>query len=583
MTGSIRGAFLASWWLASSLAAQELRVRVADPSRHLVVGALVTLRSDSGAAAAIGVTNAFGRVRLRATAGAYQLTIERPGFVDTSYAVTVSATVDSVVLQHAARRPRFPAALLPIPARCTTPGIPTQARSLWVEAERALRVVAAAEQLEILTLNLAAFDRAFSTALELRGEQVNTLLSSANRPPGDRPAPELWRDGFLARGDSLVWYAPESATFLAPEFPGDHCFGIVAGTENREGMLGLRFVPTDPSRVDLSGTFWLDPASRELKVIDYGYTGITKDWRPERLGGSVEIHRLDPGIWIARFWYQRTPVVNLTQNGGKGRLLSFREQGAEVTSVSVAVDTSDRVATSLAIRQQLEAGRRRIARMTGVVIDTLGYPVPDAEVAVLGTEYQTTTDRDGAFLLDGLPLGLQVARVRKIGYKAQHQAIRFAAGEEWTGKLTIKRLPTILGEIVVVGKWGKPPKYANTSKYDDFYRRRAGRGGRYITREDIDARPTTRISQLLVGIPGLRVGFDRPGGDEIEFVGCATSGPAIWVDGQRMQGNTTELLRVITPGDVEGVEVYVRETQIPAEFQDGACAAIVLWTRWVSR
>jgi hypothetical protein len=373
------------------------------------------------------------------------------------------------------------------------------------------------------------------------------------------------------------------ATFLAPEFESGHCFGVVAGSETREGLLGLRFVPTDPARVDLTGTFWLDPTSRELTVIDYGYIGVIKDWRPERLGGSIEIHRMDPGVWVSRFWFQRTPVVTGLQGGGKGRLQAFREQGAEVTRVSIAVDTTDRIATSLAIRQQLEAGRRRIARMTGLVIDTLGYPVPDAEVAVLGTEYQATTDKTGAFTLDGLPLGLQIARVRKVGYKVQHLAIRFAAGEEWTGKVTIKRLPTILGEIVVVGKWGKPPKYANTSKYDEFYRRRSGRSGRYITREDIDARPVTRITELLTTTPGVRVGFDRPGGDDVEFVGCSAGAAGIWIDGQRMNGNFGELLRVITPRDIEAVEIYVRETQIPAEFRDGSCAAIIMWTRWVSR
>jgi hypothetical protein len=578
----MRGIFGAIWlggWLVSGLSAQELRVRVADPGGNRVVGALVTLRSTAGAMAAIGITNEHGRARLRAAAGSYTLVVERPGFVDTTHAVTVPESLDSIVVRHAARRPGLPAALLAVPAPCRAGGLPDQARGLWVEAERALRTVATGEDLGLLSFNLAAFDRSMTTALERRGEQVNTLLGSSNRPPNGRPASELWQEGFLTRGDSLAWAAPDPSSFLVPEFLTGHCFGIVNGSAGREGMIGLRFEPADQGRVGIAGTFWVEPASRELKVIDYRFTAIDKSWRPEHLGGSIEIHRLEPGIWVERFWYQRTPNVNLAQNGGKGRLISFREQGAEVTAVSVVVDTTDRVATSLAIRQQLEAGRRRIARMTGIVIDTLGYPVPEAEVAVLGTDYQATTDREGIFTLDGLPLGLQIARVRKIGYRAQHLAIRFAAGEEWSGKITIKRLPTTLGEIVVVGRWGKPPQYANTSKYDEFYRRRAGRSGRYLTRADIESRPTIRISQLLGGIPGLRVGFDRPGGDEIEFVGCAGGAPGIWLDGQKLTGNPAELIRVVTPNDIEAMEVYVRETQIPAEFRDGSCAAIVMWTR----
>ncbi len=579
MRGSIVGALAVCGWLASELGAQELRVRVTDPGRNVVVGALVTLRSDGGAVAAVGLTNGLGRARLHAAAGGYTLVVERPGFVDTTHAVTMPEAVDSIVVPHAARRPALPGSLLPIPARCTAARLPDEARLLWVEAERALRIVAAAEDLGVLNLNLAAFDRTVSTSLERREEQVNTLLGNANRPPNGRAPAELWRDGFLTRGDTLVWAAPVVSSFLAPEFLAGHCFGIVSGIEGREGLIGLRFAPIDQGRVAITGTFWVEPSSCELKVVDYSYTGVSKDWRPEQLGGSIEIHRLDPGIWVERFWYQRTPNVDLSQRGGRGRLLSFREQGAEVTAVAVAVDTTDRIATAQAIRQQLEAGRRRIARMTGTVIDTLGYPVADADVAVVGTEYQATTDREGAFSIDGLPLGLQIVRARKIGYRAQHVAIRFSAGEEWTGKLTIKKLPAMLGEIVVVGKWGKPSKYANTSKYDEFYRRRAGRSGRYLTRADIDFRPTVRISQLLSAIPGVRVGFDRPAGDEVEFVGCAAGSPGIWIDGQKLSGSPAELLRVVTPGDIEAMEVYVRETQIPAEFRDGSCAAIIMWTR----
>lgn len=580
MRRSFWSTLVATASIGSAAAGQEIRVRVTVPGgSSLVVGALLTLRTESGATVATAVTNDFGRARLRAPAASYTLVVERPGFVDTSYVVTVPESLDSLAVAHATRRPTLPSSLLALPARCEAPGIPEPARPLWLEAERALRTVVASEETELLSINVAGFERTMSTSLEARAEQVNTLLGSGNRPPNARPAEELWRNGFLVRGDSLVWAAPDPSSFLAPEFPASHCFGIVNGAEGREGMRGLRFTPMDQARVGITGTFWVDPTSRELVVVDYNFTAVSRDWRPERLGGSIEIHRLEPGFWVARFWYQRTPNVLLAKGGGRDKLLSFREQGAEITSIAVVVDTTDRIATARAIRQQLETTRRRIARMTGTIIDTLGYPVAEAEVAILGTEYQTTSNGAGEFVLDGLPLGLQITRVRKIGYRVQYFPIRLSAGDEWTGKIGIRKLPQMLGEIVVVGRWGKPPKYANTAKYDEFYRRRAGRMGRYLTKEDIESRPTIRISQLLAGIPGLRVAFDRPGGDEIEFVGCATGGAGIWIDGQKLNGNTTELLRIVTPSDIEAMEVYVRETQIPAEFRDGSCAAIVMWTR----
>ena len=67
--------------------------------------------------------------------------------------------------------------------------------------------------------------------------------------------------------------------------------------------------------------------------------------------------------------------------------------------------------------------------------------VPEAEVLIMGTEFQTQSDRTGRFVMDGLPPGLQIARVRKVGYKAQYFTIRLAGGQQWDGKIAIRRLP----------------------------------------------------------------------------------------------------------------------------------------------
>ncbi|MFN0182159.1 MAG: carboxypeptidase regulatory-like domain-containing protein [Gemmatimonadales bacterium] len=564
--------------LSQPLLGQELRVRVADPGRNAPLsGALVRLETDSGVVAR-GITNDFARARLFAPAGSYRLVVERPGFADTTMQVTVPAVLDSLTVTHAARRPAFPNTLAAVPKVCEAPGMPDGVRPLWTEVDRTLRVVTATEVLGVLSMSLTAFDRTLSYEQRLEAQEVNSLLGGSNRAEVTASATELVRTGYLARGDSTRWLTPTVATFLSPEFLANHCFGTVNGIDNRAEYVGIRFLPVTTTTVQLTGTFWIDRSSRELKVIDYAFTPIDKSWRPERTGGSIEIHRMDPGFWVARFWYQRVP--NLIRNrNGRERVETFREHGAEVVSATVVVDTTDRVAAARAFVQQQEEVRRRFASMEGLVVDSQGYAVPEVEVAMLGTEFQTTTDTTGRFVLRGLPLGLQVMRARKVGYKVQYFSARLVAGEEWTGKVLVARLPQILSEIVVVGKWGKPAKYANTGKYDAFYRRRAARSGRYLTREEIEKRPATRLSQLLAGMPGLRVGFDRPGGDEIEFATCPSNGVSMWVDGQRLSGTVGELLKVITASDIEAMEVYSRDSQIPAEFRDSACAAIVMWTR----
>jgi hypothetical protein len=260
--------------------------------------------------------------------------------------------------------------------------------------------------------------------------------------------------------------------------------------------------------------------------------------------------------------------------------VGWHETGAEVTAVEPTIDTTDRAATRQAIIRQAALARGRFARMIGTVVDSSGQAVVDAEVNIVGTELETKTNGQGRFVLSGLPTGLQITRIRKIGYKAKFYPLHLVAGQDWEGKVTVARLPQILGEIVVVGKYGKPPQYANTAKYDEFYRRRASKIGKFVTREEIDKQNSNRIADLIRGIPGVRTSFNPVGGnDAVEFDTCPADGVGVWVDGQRLSGVVGELLPLITARDVEAVEVYQRESQIPAQFQDGACAAIVLWTR----
>ena len=573
---SVLGLALALLLPAPSLPAQELRVRVAQPgSPAVAVGALVSLERPDGTIAASGVTGDFGRVRLTAAAGGYLLRVERPGYADTTAAVTMPATLDSLTIAHAGRRAAFPGRLVPVSTPCRAPGVRDSVAPLWQQASLMLRTVATTEDRAAMTLSLAAFERVVSTSLKIESEQLNTQLMATNRPDSSGTPTDLARDGYLSRADNR-WASPDVVVFSSPEFAGSHCFGVVGGTDNRSGFVGLQFEPSGLRRVDVSGTMWLDPLSRELKVIDYRFAGTPPDWRPDRFGGSIEFHRSEVGFWVTRFWYQRTPVFE----PGRDKMKHYREVGAEVVGVAATVDTTDRVATARAIIQQEVAIRQRVARIAGQVVDTLGYPVPDVEVLIMGTEFQASTNRDGRFVMDGLPLGFQIARARKVGYKVQYFTIRLAGGQQWEGRIGISRLPQFLGDIVVIGKFGKPPQYANTSKYDGFYRRRSKRVGKFLTREEIDKLAAGRISELLRTIPGVRTGFIAPGqSEDVSFLNCQSFNVSVWIDGQKMSGNLGEVLPLITPTDIETIEVYPRQTMIPPEFRDNSCGAIVMWTR----
>ncbi len=562
--------------------AQEFRARVSDLTGNPAVGSLVSLLGPDSAPRAWGIVDAQGRARLAAPPGSYAVLVQQPGRVDTVVArVAIAAgLIDSIATRVAGRRVGVPSLLEARPERCDRPGLPASLAGLWDEIVKTLRIVVLTEEQHRADLSLQAFARTLSSSLSPERESLNTLLAAANRPAG-AGLPGPWTDGYLRRqADSLDWSAPDPTVFLDPGFPGAHCFGLVNGTGARLGTIGLEFAPTATGDrpTGIEGTMWVDLARRELRVIEYRFTGLPREWRPDRAGGAIEVHRMEPGFWITRFWYQRMPVVATRQ--GRQRLIGFRELGAEVVALLPTIDTTDRVAAAQAIAERAAETRARVARLEGVVVDTLGYPVEAAEVDVMGTEHRSTTDREGRFAIDGIPPGQQLIRARKLGYRVQYFGIRLQAGQVAEGRIGLVREPQVLGEIVVTGRYGKPARYANTAKYDDFYRRRATASGRFLTREDIDKSAAGRISELLRAIPGVRVSFATPGmAEEVSFLNCAPSSVSVWIDGQRLTGLVGEILPLIAPLDIEALEVYQRQSIIPPQFRDNACAAIVMWTR----
>src|SRR5262249_2241849 len=153
-------------------------------------------------------------------AGSFLLRISRPGFIDTTYSVTMSA-LDSVVAVASGTRPMLPAALAATPTACPAGGVPAPLAPAWSEARKALRIVAAGESAGAATLSLTSFERELSVALKVESQQINTLLVGTNRPPNVKAGAE--RVGYLvSSGDSLGWSAPDVETFAADEFERGH-------------------------------------------------------------------------------------------------------------------------------------------------------------------------------------------------------------------------------------------------------------------------------------------------------------------------------------------------------------------------
>jgi hypothetical protein len=122
---------------------------------------------------------------------------------------------------------------------------------------------------------------------------------------------------------------------------------------------------------------------------------------------------------------------------------------------------------------------------------------------------------------------------------------------------------------VVATSRGRP------ARIEGFYRRAEARGfGWFLTRDQIERRPSIRATELLWRAPGIRVGRGRTLDGVVRGRdGCIAT---VYVDGMRI--NAREVDVFVMPGDLEGIEVYTGSAA-PVEYGMSSCALVLLWTR----
>jgi len=237
--------------------------------------------------------------------------------------------------------------------------------------------------------------------------------------------------------------------------------------------------------------------------------------------------------------------------------------------------------TGLAVTLMAVSAGSAVAQRTtlsGVVRDSSGAPIPEADVSIASAHLLTRTSSTGAFLLSRVDAGQAELSVRRLGYvpRTLQVDVRAAANDTLVVVLVAQALE--LPGVAVSDQEKRHMLWI-----EDFYRRRAkGIGGTYYTRDDIDARHVSRLSDVLRDAPGVRFIRVR-GGSGIRFDSPANMRrdclPQYWVDGQRVPNVE---LDDFSARDIEGVELYAGPSSTPSQFSQGAvttCGTVVIWSR----
>lgn len=202
--------------------------------------------------------------------------------------------------------------------------------------------------------------------------------------------------------------------------------------------------------------------------------------------------------------------------------------------------------------------------ISGRVSDSLGNPLAEAHVSVVGSSISLVTTDAGGFRTPALRPGRYLLRARKIGFEARTLDLEVLPDTQDV-IIVLRELAQSLPQVIVSAQ--EQRYLAKLSGFAQRMHSRAVPAEAFITRAEIERRNPLRVTDLL------RNGSAR----------CGTRGFAVFLDGALMgPGTSPDMLSV---REVEAMEVYRGPAQVPAQFNVTAArgaapgCTLLIWTR----
>jgi hypothetical protein len=191
------------------------------------------------------------------------------------------------------------------------------------------------------------------------------------------------------------------------------------------------------------------------------------------------------------------------------------------------------------------------------------------------------TDSAGAFLLRPEHSGRFVLRLHHLAYTAvQSDTVAIGSGETVLVEMRIAHAAIPLEPLTVTAR--------RDARITGFYERQQSGGfGRFLTRAEIERRRGSSVTDLLRGMPGVRIVPVRtcrncPPVNLIHMRGgIGGCEPTLYLDGivvrQFPEGGMDEFLRTAM---LEGVEIYTPFASSPSAISAlNSCGVVAFWTR----
>jgi hypothetical protein len=186
------------------------------------------------------------------------------------------------------------------------------------------------------------------------------------------------------------------------------------------------------------------------------------------------------------------------------------------------------------------------------------------------------TDSLGRYYI-AFPRGDSVTvHVRRLGYERVTFTVSAGYVAQNSVEVRLRAVPHALAPVEVA-----TPELRSRTVMEGFDFRRSRGDGLFLTKEQIDARGSQQLSNVLRGLKGLEFVRGRMGRMSLRFAqyrgrNCE---PQIWLDGRLTRNMEID---DFPASDLEGIELYDGPSTTPGEFIRGpfvSCGTIVLWSK----
>jgi len=438
-----------------------------------VQGAIVLLVDTLLAERATSRSDADGRFVLRARGpGPFRLRIQRIGvrpYESVAFAMRSDTTAAIALDALPVSLPRVTSTAV---SACHDQSLGARATGeLWEDVRTALLATAITYAEQRSQFELVQVKRVFDPRpglLRTIAMREDTLTAAQ---PWTSFAPDILAEhGYVAlAGGRLTFVAPDLEVLLSRSFENTHCFGP---SLLRDGaLIGLSFEPSKSlgKHPDIAGTFWLEPASHELRRLTFHHTGLPFAMDDSTNASTLTFAKFDAVDWFIPSWVIRAPIPVLNTaravpvaeqfrifsdqvEGRESRAFAWllggvEEQRGDVLSVYREHGTGG----SGAIWTGATGGVRVSVVTRAAGKGSSAPPVEGAEVRLIGSSSQRVSDESGTAAFDHLTSGVYKFEVNSLlntqfGEPPDFVEVRVTANAVATASVVMKSRRELVNE-----------------------------------------------------------------------------------------------------------------------------------------